>query len=198
MYGFQGARIGSVIPVLAALVLACAGEPRPPAAAPDSAPAPAGPPPPPAAPSAEANGGWTQGPVDGGGNAAGVAILTDVRTAAHDGYDRIVFEFTGGLPGYRVVWLDGPAVQCGSGEPVQVPGEATVEIAFEPAAAHDDDGRPTLEERARRPGLDSLVSLELICDFEAHVDWVAGASRRTEVRVAALASPPRLVVDLRH
>src|SRR5688500_11515989 len=41
-----------------------------------------------------------------------VATLKEVRVAAHDGYERIVFEFEGALPGYKVEYIDRPVRQC--------------------------------------------------------------------------------------
>ncbi len=176
------------------LVFACVDAPAP-DVAPDST---AGPPPPPAAPPADADEGWTRGPVNGGGNAAGAAVLVAVRTAAHEGFDRIVFEFEGGVPGYRIAWLDEPPIQCGSGNTIEHAGASALEIHFEPAHAHTDEGRPTVQERARRPGLDTVLSLDLVCDFEGQVDWIAGGPTRRPLRASTLTDPARVVLDLQH
>lgn len=183
---------------LTTLAIGCAdggGSPapaNPPAAEPES------PPPPPVAPPAEAGGGWTRQPVVGGGLGSGSATLTAVRTATHEGYDRITFEFADSLPGYRVRWSDPPIIQCGSGAHVQIAGDAVLEISFEPAVAHDEAGQATIQERARSLDLDRLREIRLTCDFEAHVDWAAGTNGRTDLRVLELREPARLAIDLRH
>src|SRR2546428_8419185 len=53
------------------------------------------------------------------------------------GYDRVVFEFTGGgnsVPGYRVEYTTKPVQRCGSGDPVAVAWTARgrLIVRFEP------------------------------------------------------------------
>mgnify|MGYP006197629737 CR=1 FL=1 len=125
------------------------------------------------------------------------AVLESVRTARNDGYDRIVFEFDDHVPDYDVRWVDDPT-ECGSGEPVDAGAPAALQVGFRPAVAHDEEGRITVRERAFRPGLPALRTARISCDFEADVTWVLGVAARVEMRVLRLASPPRVVVDLRH
>lgn len=131
------------------------------------------------------------------GSQRGVALLTGVRTGRHDGYDRIVFEFAEHIPEYTIRYVQDP-VACGSGEPVDAGARAALEVDLRPAAAHDDEGRPTFGERRRLPGLPTLRTARITCDFEAIVTWVLGLDVRSDVRALELSSPPRLVVDLRH
>jgi hypothetical protein len=126
-----------------------------------------------------------------------VATLVAVRVAGHPGYDRIVFEFGADpVPGYRIRTMDGPATRCGSGESVPRATSALLEVSFEPARAHTDEGAATVAERSLRPALPLVRTLELTCDFEAHVDWVAGLDGEPLLRVAVLREPNRLVLDL--
>jgi hypothetical protein len=128
----------------------------------------------------------------------GVIVLREVRSAGQRGFDRVVFEFEGeDLPGYRVGYVD-RAIQCGSGEPVQIVGEALLEVRLTPAQAHTDAGEPTVKERERRLDLPVLKELESTCDFEADVTWVLGLGSRKVFRVQELASPARLVIDVEH
>lgn len=126
------------------------------------------------------------------------ALLTAVRTAAHEGFDRIVLEFADDVPGFRVEYVEGSAFHCGSGEPARVDGEHLLRLRIEPANAHTDAGEPTVRERDRRPRLPVLGALALTCDFEAQVEWVAGLRSRGGFRVLELSGPPRLVVDVRE
>jgi hypothetical protein len=135
-------------------------------------------------------------PVEVTGDAAPpVAVLTDVRSASHEGYDRIVFEFSGAMPGYRVEYVD-EAVGCGSGEPVEVAGTAYLQVKMQPAQAHDDAGNATVESQTIDVGLSSLVEATSTCDFEADVTWVLGLSEEVDFRVLALEDPFRVVVDV--
>lgn len=172
--------------LVVAFLLATCGSPG--TDTPDGQPAPG-------APDAD----WTRGVVHRASAGAGVATLTRVRAGMQDGHDRIVFEFPGSaLPGYHVEYVDRPVRQCGSGEVVQVAGDGRLQIRMEPAQAHDDQGRPTITQRALSPGLPAIREARLTCDFEGQVTWVLGVSSPNPYRVQELSSPSRLVVDVRH
>lgn len=128
-----------------------------------------------------------------------VGVLRDVRTASQQGFDRIVFEFEGStVPGYRVEYVDPPAIQCGSGEPVEVAGAALLQVRLIPAQAHTEAGEATIKDRERHLSLPVLRELESTCDFEADVTWVLGVAARNRFRVQELPNPARLVIDIQH
>lgn len=128
----------------------------------------------------------------------GVVVLREVRAAGQRGFDRVVFEFAGnGVPGYRVGYVDG-ATQCGSGEAVELAGQAWLQVQLTPARAHTEAGEPTVRDRERRLDLPALQELESTCDFEADVTWVLGLASRKTFRVQELGNPARLVIDIEH
>ena len=140
--------------------------------------------------------GWTAGLTAKPGTE--MATLLEVRTATHEDYERIVFSFGGGpLPGFKVEYIDKPVRACGSGEVVELPGDAWLSIRLEPAQAHTEQGQPTVAERSRVLNYDNLKGLRMICDFEGHVEWVAAASSPQRYRTLELKAPVRLVVDVR-
>jgi hypothetical protein len=144
-------------------------------------------------------GGWTVRDTRVSAAVTGVATLLAVRTARHPDFDRMVFEFAGAeVPSYRLQYIDRPVRQCGSGEVVPLAGDAWLSIQLEPAQAHTEEGAATVTERSRSPRLPNLLELKLICDFEAVVEWVAAVDSPEAYRAVALASPARLVVDIRH
>lgn len=127
------------------------------------------------------------------------AILTSIRTASQDGFDRIVFEFAAGpVPGFHISYIDRPVRQCGSGATVPMAGDGWLEVRFFPAYGHTEAGQPTVRERNRVLSLKNVRQLAQTCDFEADVTWVAGVLSPNDFRVMRLAGPPRLVVDIRH
>jgi hypothetical protein len=141
---------------------------------------------------------WTVGIVDLAPGDGGVATLVSLRAAGHDGYDRVVWELSGPLPGVHAEYVDRPVRQCGSGEPVALPGDAWLEVRLEPARAHTEAGQPTIVERRHAVGLPVVEELVRTCDFEAVVTWVLAASSPEPFRVTRLADPPRVVVDVRR
>lgn len=136
-------------------------------------------------------------PVEVGDDGGGIGLLADVRAAAHEDFDRIVFEFDGARPGYRVQYVD-TAIACGSGETVDVDGAVLVEVHMTPAAAHDDAGQATFPLQELTPGLTALTAAVQTCDFEADVTWVLGLTHEAAFAVSDLTDPFRIVVDVAH
>jgi hypothetical protein len=126
------------------------------------------------------------------------ATVVDLRAAAHEGFDRVTIELAGSSPGYRVAWRTTKPRHCGSGEPLKLAGPAWLEVRLDPAQAHDAEGRVSVAGVDEQPGLASVRSLEIGCDFEAVVSWALGAPRPLPFRVLALNDPPRVVVDVAH
>ena len=141
---------------------------------------------------------WTAGIVDLEPAAGGIATLRSVRAARHDGFDRVVWELSGPAPGVHVEYVDRPVRQCGSGDPVPLPGDAWLEVRLEPAVAHTEEGRPTMGERRAEPGLPLVLEIVQTCDFEAVVAWAVAVRSPERFHVSVLADPTRVVVDLRH
>jgi hypothetical protein len=128
-----------------------------------------------------------------------VALLSDVRAARHEGFDRIVFEFAGGSPpGYHLEYIDKPVRKCGSGDATAIAGDGWLEVRFEPANAHTTAGAPAIAHRDQLVDMVVVKQLQQTCDFEAVVSWVIGVRRPNPYRVLALNDPTRLVVDVRH
>jgi hypothetical protein len=136
------------------------------------------------------------------GDGTGTALLTAVRVGRNEGFDRIVFEFEGeAQPGYRIQWTDGLITADGSGEPVEVDGEAYLEMVLQPASGVDlssPELRITYEgpDRIDTAGAAVLTDLVRTGDFEAVLSWAAGAEERAPFRVLTLSSPTRVVVDV--
>ena len=72
--------------------------------------------------------------------------LVDVRAGSHPGFDRVVFEFRGAVPEHRIGYVD-QLVEDGSGDPVSVAGAANLEVVFQGANAHRENGSPTISPR---------------------------------------------------
>jgi hypothetical protein len=120
--------------------------------------------------------------------------LVAVRAAHHDGFDRVTFEFRGGLPSHQVGYVDQLTADP-SDRPVPLAGDAVLRVVFHGANAHDDGGRATAP-RHLTPGLPVLKEIRNAGDFEAVVTYGLGLDHRVPVRVSTLSGPSRLVIDL--
>jgi len=129
-----------------------------------------------------------------------IQILKAVRFGNQPGMDRMVFEFNdAGLPEWEVKYVEpSQVVDCGSGEPVAVAGNAWLQISFRGAQAHTEAGEATSDPRRRLLNQIALRELVRTCDFEGEVTWVAGVMRENEYVPRVLTEPSRLVIDIAH
>ncbi|MFG1971140.1 hypothetical protein ACGFJC_17610 [Nonomuraea fuscirosea] len=126
------------------------------------------------------------------------AVVTGVRFAAHEGYDRLVVDLKGGMPGYNVKWVD-EFVQDGSGKPMGVRGGAYLQLTLFPANAHDEDGEPTWSGGpVYAAGLANLADVVRTGDFEGRVGIGLALDRQAAFQVTEHRSPNRLVLDVAH
>lgn len=121
--------------------------------------------------------------------------LVDIRAAHHQGFDRIVFEFDGGLPDTRRVGYVDRLVGDASGLPVRIAGRAFLLVSFSPAQAHDRDGQTVPRRTAH--GLPNVITTVRSGDFEAVTSYGVGLAKRTPFRVTTLRDPSRVVIDVR-
>jgi hypothetical protein len=115
-----------------------------------------------------------------------VPTVVGLRVGTHPtaGYDRVAVEFDV-LPGYEIGYRE-DIVYDGSGEPVDLPGQAFIQLLFTPAQAHDDEGNSTLESPPVEPvevGFTALQSYVLNGDFEGYVSIALGLTGETGYRV---------------
>jgi hypothetical protein len=130
----------------------------------------------------------------------GTSLITDLDIGSRDGHDRIVFTLVGDhLPGHIIRYID-EATHCGSGEVIEIEGEAILAVQMSPARAHevvDNQRQPTLEADVT-PRHDAINHAAQFCDHHGGVSWAFGINGHQEYRVMTLDSPTRLVVDVLH
>jgi hypothetical protein len=128
-------------------------------------------------------------------------VMAYVRSARHEGSDRVVFEFLGDqLPSYKIEYIDKPVRACGSGDEIPLAGDAWLSVRFTGAQAHAPEGDATIpmRDRTQSPNLPVVKDLKLVCDFEAEVEWVMGVATPNKYRILELKKPTRLVVDIKQ
>lgn len=140
--------------------------------------------------------------IDGGQGE--IAVLEEVRAAAHDGFDRVVWEFaTGGAPTVEVGYDDEP-LEPGRGEPIEVAGATSLVMRAQPAVdlatqlhAPDEEAYDG-PERLEGGGTRLVTEVVRMGDFEANLQWAVGLDGRQPFRVDVLQDPLRVVVDIAH
>jgi hypothetical protein len=135
-----------------------------------------------------------------------VMVLKELRHAEHEGFERLVIEFTGqeafpsdNLPRYTVS-QGTPPYNDAEGNEVYVAGEAYIEIRVNGNTADLSvdpyeviyDGPDYIE-----PDLDLLYSYELVPAYEDNtLVFLIDLKEAYAFRVIELATPPRIILDI--
>jgi hypothetical protein len=127
--------------------------------------------------------------------AAPAPLLTGVRAAHHPGSDRVVFDFFGGVPSSRRLDYVSRLIADPRGSEIPVAGRTILQVRFEAARGHRNDGTDTSPNRVVFPLLNVLTVVQS-GDFEGVVTYGIGLAKRQPYRVSTLANPPRVVVDI--
>ena len=120
--------------------------------------------------------------------------LTGIRAATHEGFTRVVLEFSGeGTPGvWRGAWTD-EALEQGRGLPIQVEGQAFLDLVI--------DGTPMTATANPYPsGTHTHAGdLDVVSDgtFEDNTHIVIGSPATRQFQIGFLSNPVRMVIDIR-
>ncbi|WP_329090257.1 MULTISPECIES: AMIN-like domain-containing (lipo)protein [unclassified Streptosporangium] len=124
--------------------------------------------------------------------------VTGARFAEHQGFDRVVIDLRGDLPGYTARWVP-ELLQDGSGDRVKVKGGAYLRLTMTPAVAHTEAGTSTWKGGPIfQAQLGNVQNVVKIGDFEGVVSVGVVLDRKAPFRVLEQKSPNRLVVDIAH
>lgn len=128
-----------------------------------------------------------------GGSAQAVSRVVAVRVGSHDGYDRLVIEFNGAVPAYRIQLQTGTRfVTDPKGEQIMLAGTNGVLVDIRPVAEWALYAGPS----AFQPGFPFLREARLIQNFEGVQQWGLGVQGSPCLRVSTMVSPSRLVIDI--
>lgn len=132
------------------------------------------------------------------------AVLDEVRIGRHDGFDRVVWEFSAGdRPRLWVEYNDEPS-EPGSGEPVEVPGATALQVTASTATDYGAElYAPDHEpydgpERVEGADTERVTEAVALGDFEATMQWAVGVDAEQPFRVEVLEDPLRVVLDVGH
>jgi hypothetical protein len=124
---------------------------------------------------------------------AGTVHLTGISVGRHPAFDRIVFRFNGGIPGYRIQYTD-QVLNDARGDQVPLPGRTFLRIVFFGASGYQSYRGP----HVISPDYPTLLQLRTAGDFEGYLSFGAGLSSRAGFHVRTLTQPDRVVVDVAH
>ena len=126
--------------------------------------------------------------------------VSDIRIGRHDGFDRVVLEVGGdGLPGWDVRYVDQASSQ-GSGEIVEVAGDAILQVTLTGVGYPYDTGVDEFPAREPLSAADTEAVTEVVFDatFEGTTVAFVGTTAPNPFRVYLLESPTRVVVEVAH
>ena len=125
--------------------------------------------------------------------------LTAVRTGEHNGYDEVVFQFSGTLPGYTVDRV--PAVYSDpKGTPIPLAGQSYLRVVFHGSSAvcpqplHRTYTGPAV----LTPYYPELLTVSAAGDFEGVLSFGIGLAALGGYHFFTMTSPSRLVIDVSH
>jgi hypothetical protein len=126
------------------------------------------------------------------GGTSARATITDIRVGSHPGYDRLVTEYSGGQPSYKLVPQD-PTTFVGpySGLPIKVSGNAGIHLFI----YNMDFPATFLHGTNLKPGYSELKQVVAMTVFEGQADIAIGLDRLRCPTVSLLGAPNRLVID---
>jgi hypothetical protein len=127
------------------------------------------------------------------------SYLTSVSTGQHSGYDRVVFQFSGGLP---AVTASRVAAVYADPKGTQVPlaGQSYLRLVFRgasgvcpPSAQRTWTGPSVLT-----PYYPQLLTVSAAGDFEGYLSFGIGLAAKGSYHVSTLTGPDRVVIDVSH
>jgi hypothetical protein len=115
--------------------------------------------------------------------------LSKIRVDKNKGFDRIVFEFNGGLNGYTIYYL--PSNKDTEGEKITIAGNVFMQINLYGSPC-ENENQP--EGKLKLPIIQQIRG----GIFEGIQDFVIGVKAEKLYRVQELKNPSRLVIDFKH
>ena len=127
------------------------------------------------------------------------SYLTAIRVGQHQGYDRVVFQFSGKMPGYSVSRVSSVLADP-KGTPVPLAGQVYLRVVFHGATAVcQQPVRATYTgPSVLTPFYPELLVVSKAGDFERVLSFGAGLAARGGYHVSALTNPYRVVLDVTH
>ena len=123
--------------------------------------------------------------------------LKEVRVAKNKGYDRLVFEFLGDIPRYRIEYIK-PPITGTADEEIKVSGKFFVSILLQTLPYPDDEKFPEAKVPTGKLNFPVISEVREIEWFEGDRPFAIGLKAKKLYRVQQLKNPARLVIDFKQ
>jgi hypothetical protein len=122
------------------------------------------------------------------------ALIDDVRTGTHPGYDRLTIEFENGQPGSIEIRPQANTnfITDPKGDTVRLAGQVGLKVVIHTADAHTSYTGPT----DMKTGYAGLMEVRQVGDFEGYVSYGLGLAKPGCYQAVILTNPVRLVIDI--
>ena len=110
-------------------------------------------------------------------------VITAIRTGTHPGcgYDRIVFNIRGPVPGYDIRYVSKPTAAV-SGVSGAIPGRWYLLITIHPAQGRSRSGANTISPPSAATGFPMLSGYAVTGDFDGVLSVAVGLRKATAFR----------------
>ena len=127
------------------------------------------------------------------------SYLTAVRVGEHAGYDRVAFQFSGGIPAVTVTRVASVSTDP-KGTPVALPGQSYLHVVFRGASGTcpQPSQRTYTGPSVLAPYYPQLLMVSAAGDFEGYLSFGMGLAAQSGYHVFTLTSPDRVVIDVSH
>lgn len=131
------------------------------------------------------------------------ALLTAIDVSQGADADTITFTFDGDVPGYEAGYVEqavhAGSAETGDAEPVDLAGDAILEVVLSPATATTTDGLAVAaEQQAQTPQAPAVREVVFAGEYDGATTVGVGISARTGVRVRSDDQAGELTLEVAH
>lgn len=135
-------------------------------------------------------------------HATDATYVRRIRVGRHQKFDRVVFEFSGSMPNYRVEYLKSRFYEDEGGtHRITIAGNVFMQVNLSVIPADEEQMRLRDQKDfipKGRQKFRSVWELEETGLFEGYYDFLLGIRARKPFRVTELTNPLRLVIDFKN
>ncbi|MEP6924408.1 MAG: hypothetical protein ABI954_08070 [Pyrinomonadaceae bacterium] len=124
------------------------------------------------------------------------STVRTVRIAKNKGFDRVVIEFKGALPSYKIVYVTHKHFDNETEKEIKMRGKYLIDIVL--ATLYPDDREPEEPLPTAKSKWASIQEFRQVEWFEGTRVFTVSLKAKKDFRVQTLANPTRLVVDFKH